>query len=157
MRAIVVAILRGAGFALIKEASDGAQAFEEMRVSAVDIALVDLNMSPLDGLEFTKMMRSAPDSPNPYLPIIMMTGHTERTKVLAARDAGINEFVAKPISVKTLLERIIAVIDRPRSFVKTKNYQGPCRRRGKTADFAGPWWRRDDPTNPHETSTDQAN
>ena len=144
MRTIVVAILRGAGFSNIKEANDGASALEEMRAGAADIVITDLNMSPIDGIEFTQMMRTAPDSSSPHVPIIMMTGHTERSKVMAARDAGINELVAKPISAKTLLERIAAVIDRPRSFVKTKTYTGPCRRRGRANDFIGPWRRNTD-------------
>jgi two-component system, chemotaxis family, chemotaxis protein CheY len=144
MRSIVVAILRGSGFGNIKEASDGSHALEEMKTGIPDIIIIDLNMSPLDGVEFTRLMRTAPDSPSPYVPIIMMTGHTERSKVTAARDAGINELVAKPISAKTLLQRIVAVIDRPRSFVKTKSYTGPCRRRDKSKDFRGPWRRKSD-------------
>lgn len=144
MRSIVVAILRGAGFAQIKEASDGAHALEELRTSVADIIIVDLNMTPIDGLEFTKMLRTADDSPWPFVPVIMMTGHTERSKVMAARDAGINELVAKPISAKTLLERIVAVIDRPRAYVRSGSYKGPCRRRGAAKDFAGPWKRKTD-------------
>jgi CheY-like chemotaxis protein len=130
MRSIVVAILRGVGIGIIHEASDGADAMEVMRAGVPDIVIVDLNMSPIDGLEFTRMIRTADDSPFPFVPIIMMTGHTERTKVTAARDSGVNELVAKPISAKTLLDRMVAVIDRPRPFIKTATYTGPCRRRG---------------------------
>jgi two-component system, chemotaxis family, chemotaxis protein CheY len=144
MRSIVVAILRGAGFGNVKEAGDGAQGLEEMRAGIPDIIICDLNMSPLDGLEFTHMLRTAADSPGRYIPVIMMTGHTERSKVTAARDAGINELVAKPISAKTLLDRIVAIIDRPRSFVTTRSYTGPCRRRGNVKDFQGPWRRKTD-------------
>jgi two-component system, chemotaxis family, chemotaxis protein CheY len=144
MRGIVVAILRGAGFVRVKEANDGAQALEEMRAGIPDIIICDLNMNPIDGLEFTRMLRTASDSPGAYIPVIMMTGHTERSKVTAARDAGINELVAKPISARTLLERIVAVIDRPRPFVKTATYSGPCRRRGTPKDYMGPLRRKGD-------------
>jgi two-component system, chemotaxis family, chemotaxis protein CheY len=144
MRSIVVAILRGAGFLRVKEANDGAQALEEMKAGIPDIIICDLNMDPIDGLEFTRMLRTAPDSPGAFIPVIMMTGHTERSKVTAARDAGINELVAKPISAKTLLERIVAVIDRPRPFVKTLTYSGPCRRRGTPTTYNGPLRRRED-------------
>jgi two-component system, chemotaxis family, chemotaxis protein CheY len=144
MRGIVVAILRGAGFARVKEASDGAQALEEMKSGIPDIIVCDLNMDPIDGLEFTKMLRTAADSPGAYIPVIMMTGHTERSKVTAARDAGVNELVAKPISAKTLLERIVAVIDRPRPFVRSPFYTGPCRRRQTTRDYTGPMRRHGD-------------
>lgn len=147
MRSIVVAILRGIGVGIVKEASDGADALDAMRNGVPDIVITDLNMSPIDGLDFCQMIRTAPDSPYPFVPIIMMTGHTERSKVAAARDAGVNEVLAKPISARSLLDRIVAVIDRPRPFVKTNNYAGPCRRRttikeGK--EHAGPWRRKGD-------------
>lgn len=145
MRSIVVAILRGVDIGIVQEASDGADAMEVMRGGAPDIVIVDLNMFPIDGLEFTKMIRTEVDSPYPFIPIIMMTGHTERSKVTAARDSGVNELVAKPISAKTLLDRIVAVIDRPRSFVQTTAYTGPCRRRGGGGkEFAGKLRRKSD-------------
>ncbi|MFN9934958.1 MAG: response regulator [Hyphomonadaceae bacterium] len=145
MRSIVVAILRGVGIGIVKEASDGADAMEVMRAGVPDIVIVDLNMFPIDGLEFTQMIRTAVDSPFPFVPIIMMTGHTERTKVTAARDSGVNELVANPLSEKTLLDRIVAVIDRPRSFVKTATYTGPCRRRGTSGkDYGGKLRRKSD-------------
>ncbi|MEK7660860.1 MAG: response regulator [Pseudomonadota bacterium] len=146
MRSIVVAILRGIGIGTVKEACDGADAFEVMRAGVPDVVICDLNMDPIDGLDFSKMVRTAADSPFPFVPIIMMTGHTERSKVEAVRDAGVNEFLAKPISARTLMDRIIAVIDRPRPFIKTASYVGPCRRRTNPKDFAGPWRRKtDDP------------
>ncbi|MCA3691876.1 response regulator [Aquidulcibacter sp.] len=154
MRSIVVAILRGVGIGTVKEASDGADAMEVMRAGVPDIVIVDLNMFPIDGLEFTQMIRTAVDSPFPFVPIIMMTGHTERTKVTAARDSGVNELVAKPISAKTLLDRIVAVIDRPRAFVKTATYTGPCRRRGGNAkDYVGKLRRKSD----NQAKNDQPN
>lgn len=156
MRSIVVAILRGIGVGTVKEASDGADAFEVMRAGAPDIVIADLNMDPIDGLDFSKMVRTAPDSPFPFVPIIMMTGHTERSKVIAARDAGINELLAKPISARTLLDRIVAVIDRPRPFVRTSTYVGPCRRRTNPKEFSGPWRRSTDNPEEEQKKLDQA-
>jgi two-component system, chemotaxis family, chemotaxis protein CheY len=144
MRSIVVAILRGVGVTIVKEASDGADALEAMKVGIPDIVICDLNMSPIDGLDLTQMIRTAPDSPHPFVPIIMMTGHTERSKIMAARDAGVNEFLAKPISARTLLDRIVSVIDRPRAFVRSAGYSGPCRRRVGSKDHPGPWRRKSD-------------
>jgi two-component system, chemotaxis family, chemotaxis protein CheY len=156
MRSIVVAILRGIGVGVIKEASDGADGLEAMRNGVPDLIICDLNMSPIDGLDFCQMVRTAPDSPYPFVPIIMMTGHTERSKVSAARDSGVNEVLAKPISARSLLDRIVAVIDRPRPFVKTPSYTGPCRRRtlakeGK--EYAGPWRRKSDADRKAEAET----
>ena len=138
MRAITSAILQSAGIRNIREVSDGAMALDAVRDHAVDLAIVDFNMFPLDGVEFTRLVRNSPDSANPYLPIIMMTGHSEKHRVTEARDAGVTEFVVKPITAKAVFDRIQAVIMRPRSFVKTGDYFGPDRRRTHANGYKGP-------------------
>src|SRR5690606_25691919 len=102
------------------------------------------NMSPMDGVEFTRLVRNSPDTANPYLPVIMMTGHSERTRVYEARDAGVNELVVKPITAKAILDRIQAVIFRPRPYVKTDGYFGPDRRRTDAPGYRGPRRRKGD-------------
>src|SRR6185436_8595600 len=72
-----------------------------------------------------------------YVPIIMLTGHSEKKRVTAARDAGITEFLAKPISAKGLYERIVNVVASPRPFIKTKTYFGPDRRRMINPNYVG--------------------
>jgi CheY-like chemotaxis protein len=137
MRAITSAILQSAGIRNIREVSDGAQALDAVRDHPVDLAIVDFNMFPIDGVEFTRLVRNSPDSANPYLPIIMMTGHSEKSRVTEARDAGVTEFVVKPITAKAVFDRIQAVIMRPRPFVKTDDYFGPDRRRTNSANYKG--------------------
>lgn len=144
MRAIASTILRSAGVRRIHDVDDGAEALKALRGLPVDLAIVDFNMFPLDGVEFTRMVRNSPDSPNPYLPIIMMTGHSERSRVQEARDAGVTEFVVKPITAKAMLDRIHAVIFHPRPFVKSDNYFGPCRRRTTPDGYSGPFRRSTD-------------
>jgi len=125
----------------IKVATDGADALKELRHFVPDIAICDWNMEPLDGIEFTKMVRTSNDSANPFLPIIMLTGHTEMNRIVEARDAGIHEYLAKPISAKSLYSRISSIIDRPRPFVKTSGmnaYFGPDRRRKDNPAYRGP-------------------
>jgi len=139
MRHIVKEILRALGVGSIKEATDGADAFKIMRVITADIIIVDLNMSPLDGLDFTRLVRTGKDSPNRFVPIIMLTAHTESFRVVQARDAGVNEFLAKPISVKRLYARMEAVIRRPRVFVQTRGFFGPDRRRRDTGSERLPY------------------
>jgi len=95
-------------------------------------------MPIFDGLELTQMIRQPGANANPYVPIIMLTGHTEKARVTAARDAGITEFLAKPISAKALYQRIANVVANPRPFIKTKNYFGPDRRRSGGASYVGP-------------------
>ncbi|MBD3837443.1 response regulator [Brevundimonas sp.] len=141
MRAIAAAVLHSANIRNVREAPDGATAFELLRQYPVDLAIVDFNMFPLDGVEFTRLVRNSPDSPNVYLPIIMMTGHAEKKRVTEARDAGVTEFVVKPITAKAVLDRLNAVIFKPRAFVKTDGYFGPCRRRRELEGYAGPFRR----------------
>ncbi|KQS55621.1 two-component system response regulator [Brevundimonas sp. Leaf363] len=138
MRSITSAILQSAGIRRVREASDGAAALDALRDHPIDLVIVDFNMFPLDGVEFTRLVRNSPDSANPYLPIIMMTGHSEKHRVVEARDAGVTEFVVKPITAKAILERMQAVIFRPRAFVKTDSYFGPDRRRTDSANYRGP-------------------
>ena len=144
MRAITSAVLQSAGVRQVREASDGAAALEILREQSVDLAIVDFNMFPLDGVEFTRLVRNSPDTANPYLPIIMMTGHSEKSRVFEARDAGVTEFVVKPITAKAILDRIQAVIFHPRPFVKTDGYFGPDRRRSSASNYRGPRRRKTD-------------
>ena len=145
MRAITSAVLGSAGIRKVVEAVDGGTALEMLKDHAIDLAIVDFNMFPLDGVEFTRLVRNSPDSANPYLPIIMMTGHSERSRVTEARDAGVTEFVVKPITAKAVFDRIQSVIIRPRAFVKTDNYFGPDRRRIASKGYQGTLRRASDP------------
>ena len=144
MRAITSAVLQSAGVRKVREAADGAAGLEILRQQSIDLAIVDFNMFPLDGVEFTRLVRNSPDTANPYLPIIMMTGHSEKSRVYEARDAGVTEFVVKPITAKAILDRIQAVIFHPRPFVKTDGYFGPDRRRTTASNYKGPMRRASD-------------
>ena len=99
---------------------------------------------PIDGVEFTRLLRNAPDSANPYLPVVMITGHSERSRVTQARDSGVNEFVVKPLTARALLGRLDSVIMRPRPFIRCKSYFGPDRRRKSDDAYGGPYRRNTD-------------
>ena len=129
MRQLVETILHALGVKHVFQSSDAEQAFKDIQHFNPDVIIVDWHMEPLDGLEFVKLVRTAKDSPNPYVPIIMLSGFTEYRRVIEARDAGIHEFLAKPISAKALYQRFASIIDNPRPFVRTADYFGPDRRR----------------------------
>ena len=129
MRTLIESILFALGVRNFHEAHDVKQAFRDLQYFHADIVITDWQMEPLNGLDFVRMVRSGEDSPNPYVPIIMLTGHTELHRVCEARDAGVNEFLAKPISAKALYSRLTSIIEFPRPFIRTKTYFGPCRRR----------------------------
>jgi two-component system, chemotaxis family, chemotaxis protein CheY len=138
MRRIMHTLLRGFGVREVYEAEDGASGLEAFTQYTPDIVLVDWVMPIFDGLELTQMIRQQGANSNPYVPIIMLTGHSEKKRVIDARDAGITEFLAKPISAKALYERIFSVVAHPRPFIKTKTYFGPDRRRSVNANYTGP-------------------
>ena len=144
MRSIVAAVLAGVGVQQVRECWDGAEALEALRQWPADVAIIDFQMQPIDGVELTRLVRNAGDSPNPFLPIIMLTGHAERIRVEEARDAGVTEFVVKPVTARAVLDRLNAVISKPRPFVRTADYFGPDRRRRQDPAHCGPWRRKGD-------------
>ena len=154
MRRLLRSILGALGFENIEEAASGTETgFELLKRSPTDLLIADWHMKPVDGLELIRRVRQGPDSPNPYLPIIMLTGHTELRRVIEARDAGANEVMAKPISVRALYARIITTIEEPRPFVRTGTYFGPDRRRKDVGPPPGVAERRADTADaPHTDS-----
>ena len=139
MRRIIRTLLHGFGVRDVHEAEDGAAGLDAVNGYAPDVIITDWAMPVFDGLELTQMIRQQQDGKgNPYVGIIMLTGHSERKRVMAARDAGVTEFLAKPISAKGLYHRIVNVVANPRPFVKTKTYFGPDRRRAGNPNYTGP-------------------
>lgn len=144
MRVMLAEILRALGVRHIYEAGDGAQGLKMMRNEPVDIVMTDLSMQPMDGIDFVRLLRNSPDSPGCMCPVIMITGHSTRQRVQDARNAGVNEFLAKPLTARGVIERLNQVIDHPRAFVRTADYFGPDRRRRTDPRFKGPWRRSGD-------------
>ena len=128
MRRLLRAIFRELGIRKVKEADDPYLAFKMIQED--DIDLVFSNWAPgLDALKFLKEVRTSRESPNPTLPIVIVSAYTEINHVLAARDFGMTEFLAKPVAAETVYHRICAVIESKRSFIKADTFVGPDRRR----------------------------
>ena len=138
MRRILRTLLHSFGAREAYEAEDGATALEMYIHYVPDIMILDWSMPIFDGLELAQMIRQPDGSGNPYTPIIMLTGHSDKRRVMMARDAGVTEFLAKPISAKALYQRIVNVVVSPRPFIKTKSYFGPDRRRNTMTAYIGP-------------------
>lgn len=122
-------VLTSLGFSKIFMAEDGSSAIEFLKNNEVDLAICDWKMYPMSGIEFVQFVRRSPESPDKFMPVIMVTGHGDYEEVMLARDAGINEYVVKPISASTLFAKIKAVIETPRSFIVSRSFRGPDRRR----------------------------
>ena len=144
-------VLRGFGVSSINEAEDGAKALESFALHLPDIVITDLVMPNLDGLKLIRAIRQPGASANPYVPIIVVSGHSENKRVVAARDAGANEFLAKPISAKELYDRIVSVVANSRPFIKTNTYFGPDRHRKVRPNYIGPERRRSSKAGKAET------
>lgn len=129
MRGLIKRVLSSFNISDITEAADGNEALLEMTQTVPDIVLTDFAMDRMNGIELTHFIRNSEKSPNPYLPIIMMTGFTEMHRVIEARDSGVTEIIAKPVSARAMFSRLVAVVDRPRPFVRVTNFFGPDRRR----------------------------
>jgi two-component system, chemotaxis family, chemotaxis protein CheY len=138
MRRILRTLLHSFGSRDVYEAEDGAAGLETFTHYLPDMVITDWAMPIFDGLELTQMIRQPGANANPFVPIIMLTGHSEKHRVVAARDAGVTEFLVKPISATALYERILNLIAHPRPFIKTKSYFGPDRRRNVSPHYVGP-------------------
>jgi DNA-binding response OmpR family regulator len=144
MRFLLRCLLRAGGIQDVTEAETAEDAFEIMSGRPVDLVIVDWMMQPTDGLAFTRMIRWGAESPNPYVPLLMLTAHTEISRVAAARDAGVSGFVTKPISARVLFERVTNALTDKRMFIRTPSFMGPDRRHGQLANYAGPFRREAD-------------
>lgn len=129
MCAIFRAILKGMGIVRAHVAADGAAAVETLGRESVDLAVVDLAMPVMDGIELTRRIRAGATGAPRTLPVLMVSGISRPSAVFAARDAGVNEFLVKPVAANTMLERLRAMVETPRPFVVAPRYAGPCRRR----------------------------
>jgi CheY-like chemotaxis protein len=126
---ITKSLLLTFGVGQVYTAHNGEMGFERFCAHNPDIVIADWMMKPMDGISFTRKIRNDPLSVNPYVPVILMTGFSERRRVLQARDAGVTEFLVKPFNARDLYKRIAQVIERPRQFVRSEDFFGPDRRR----------------------------
>jgi two-component system, chemotaxis family, chemotaxis protein CheY len=131
IRMLVRSLLLDLGFGSVDVAADGEEGWKSYCLHKPDIILVDWRMDKVDGVEFTRRVRSDNTSPKSKVPVIMMTGFTNKQRVFAARDVGVTEFLIKPFTVQTLAAHLMHVIERPRDFVIAPNFVGPDRRRRK--------------------------
>jgi two-component system chemotaxis response regulator CheY len=142
MRRILRTLLHGFGSRDVYEAEDGAAGLEAFTNFVRDIVITDCAMPIFDGLELTHMIRQPGAKSNPYVGVIMLTGHSEKKRMTDARDAAATEFLVKPISAKGLYQRIVNVVTNSRPLIKTKTYFGTDRRRNVNPNYVGPGLRK---------------
>jgi two-component system chemotaxis response regulator CheY len=143
MAAITKGILQTFGIKYVHTASNGEDGYKRFCEDKHDIIIADWSMKPVNGIELIKKIRQDKFSPNPYVPVIIMTGYSDKVRVLEARDNGATEFLVKPFTAQDLYKRLVQIIERPRQFVKNESFFGPDRRRKLSDDFNGPEKRKD--------------
>ena len=140
MRKMVRSLLGNIGVKKIYEASDGIAALEMIRSVTPDVVILDWEMPLLNGPELVRIVRSPGVFPMPDIPIIMLTAHGERWRIIEAVKIGVNEFLSKPVSAKALFDRLISILLKPRESVQVGTYYGPTPRSSKllpNPDFPG--------------------
>ncbi|MBP7336665.1 response regulator [Niveispirillum sp.] len=146
VRSIMVTILKALGIGKVLQADNGEEAMAILDVSAqmdsaagrdVDIIFADHLMEPMDGIGLLKWVREHESDKIRFLPVVMMSGEADEAAVRLARDSGVTEYLAKPMSVINVASRLLAIIDKPRAFVRAPSYFGPDRRR-QTLSHDGP-------------------
>jgi len=125
MRKLVRNLLVNVGVKNVHEAGDGIAGLEAIRTLSPDIVVLDWEMPFLNGAELVRIVRSPGVFPIPDVPIIMLSGHGERWRVIEAARLGVNEYLRKPISAKALLDRLVTILANPRPMVQVGNYYGP--------------------------------
>jgi two-component system chemotaxis response regulator CheY len=110
MRRIVKNLLKQLGFSHIEEAEDGAQAYTKLKTGGYGFVVSDWNMPNLDGLGLVKKVRQ--DDELKDLPILMVTAEAEKEKVVAAIQAGVNNYIVKPFTGEVLKEKMDKIFER---------------------------------------------
>lgn len=144
MLEITKSLLLAFGIGHVITAQNGEIGFKRFCELNPDMVIADWMMKPVDGISLTRIIRNDPKSPNPYVPVILMTGFSEKRRVFQARDAGVTEFLVKPFNARDLYKRLVQVIERPRQFVKATDFFGPDRRRRSSGPYEGPMRREND-------------
>src|SRR5579863_728974 len=129
MRKVVRALLQVIGIRDIHEARDGQSGLATICARAPDLVILDWEMPSPNGPEFMRMVRSPGTFPLPDVPVIMLTGYSERSRVAEAMRLGVNEYLLKPVSSTALLASIVSILIRPRPMIKRGDYYGPAPRR----------------------------
>ena len=131
-RKVIKTLLMTMGVKSIQEAADGEAGLDIIRTFAPHVVLCDWEMPGMDGPTFVRTVRSPETFPHPDVPIIMLTAHGERSRVVEAARLGVHEYLLKPVSSQALQTRIVSVLTNPRKMVRRGDYYGPEPRKPST-------------------------
>ena len=112
MLRIVRNLLNQIGITQVEEATDGTMALERLKEKKYDLVISDWNMEPMSGYELLKALRAS-NNPNANIPFIMVTAESKTENIIAAKQAGVSNYIIKPFSSDTLKAKIETVMKVP--------------------------------------------
>jgi FixJ family two-component response regulator len=136
-RSTYSSILHSLGFKRVKTEVNASDGMQSIRLGRANLLIVGDKLEPQSGCAFVAEIRHMGDDKISQLPIVLISDHPDVAVVRAARDAGVNEILASPVSAKAMEARVLSAIDNPRAFVEVKNYVGPDRRRRRGRNYDG--------------------
>ena len=101
-------LLKKLNFSNIDEAMDGAEALRKLRSEKFDFVISDWNMEPMTGIELLRQVRG--DEKLKHLPFIMITAESKSENVIAAKEAGVSNYIVKPFNAETLKGKMASVL-----------------------------------------------
>lgn len=108
MLRIISNLLKQIGFSNVEVASDGTEALEKIKAGQYGLVISDWNMEPMTGYELLLKVRA--DDALKRTPFIMVTAESKTENVIAAKKAGVNNYIVKPFNAQTLKQKIAAVL-----------------------------------------------
>jgi len=151
LRAILVDILRNIGISNIHTAGSCPEAITQVRTWLPDAIILDWHLKDGSGMKLAQWVRKSAESPNPEIPMVIITGDTSQEKILHARDCGIDEIIIKPVVPKAVISRVKTIFAAKRDFVSSYSFIGPDRRRRKPSGYKGKKRRLKDTTDSPQT------
>ena len=107
MLRIIRNLLKQIGFDNVDEATDGSTALQRLREKNYGLVISDWNMEPMTGLQLLKEIRS--DSKLKHIPFIMITSESRTENVIAAKEAGVSNYIVKPFNADALKQKLQAI------------------------------------------------
>ena len=145
VRRLVVEILRTEGFNNVYLARDGEELLTKVVEVAPKVVFAMADLSKVSGIEFVRTIRHGYQQVNRSMSVILMTTQATTGVLDDMRKAGVDEVLVCPFSSSALMARLESVLLRPRRFIESANYRGPCRRRKMIEEYGGPMRRFIDP------------
>jgi DNA-binding response OmpR family regulator len=131
MRKVVRTLLLTMGVTDVHDAAEGASGLNAIGALDPDVVILDWQLAGMNGPDFVRRVRTPDKFSHPNVPIIMLTGHGEQSRVIEAMRLGVHEFLVKPVSGKALYERLASILRR------RGDYYGPAARRQLGFDRPG--------------------